>query len=194
MGRQHLAVEPPPGEPETGILADNRMEGTGRGAQNCERCGISCQAEKGIKWIRCRVRRSWQRLNLGLDLRRAPHPGFRTDRPRPIGEARDVPEILTDMLLAHPTGRDHPARGKSQRLAEHGFQQEDTFGMVAQSSVPEVSKDEFRGIEPGMQVDVILDHPAPFLNRGQGVMIWMCHVLRPQKLWLNCSDEVNRSL
>ena len=40
MGGQHLAVETPPGEPETGILADSRMEGPGRGAKNCERCGI----------------------------------------------------------------------------------------------------------------------------------------------------------
>ena len=66
--------------------------------------------------------------------------------------------------------------------------------MVAQSSVPEVSKDGLRGVEPFVQGEVILDFAAPFLHRGQGVMIGMCHVPRPQKVWLNCSDEVNRSL
>src|SRR5690606_24646244 len=90
VGAQHLAVEPPPGEPEAGILADTGMEGAGSGAQDCEPCGICCQAEQGVEWIRCRGRGTWQRVNLGLDLLGAAHPGFRTDRARPISEARNV--------------------------------------------------------------------------------------------------------
>lgn len=147
MGGQHLAIEPPPGEPETGILADGGMEGAGSGTQDCEPCGISCQVEKGIEWIGRRRRVCRQRLNLGLDLRRAPHPRLWTDRSRPVCEARDMAEILADMLLAHPTGRDHPAGGEGQRLAEHGFHEEDALGMVAQSAMPEVRKDKFRGID-----------------------------------------------
>jgi len=49
------------------------------------------------------------RIDLGFDLLGAAHPRLGPDRPRPIGKAGDETQILADMLLADPTGRDDPA-------------------------------------------------------------------------------------
>lgn len=54
------------------------------------------------------------RVDLGLDLLRAAHPGLGPDRPRPVGKAGDEARILAYMLFADPAGRDDPARRQGQ--------------------------------------------------------------------------------
>ena len=43
--------------------------------------------------------------------------------------------------------------------------------MVAQGPVPEVGRDLLALVEPGMHRDEIVDRAAPFLHRGEGVVI-----------------------
>ena len=47
--------------------------------------------------------------------------------------------------------------------------------MVAERSVPEVRCDLLALVEPGMHRHEIVDGAAPFLHRGQGVVVGMCH-------------------
>jgi hypothetical protein len=43
--------------------------------------------------------------------------------------------------------------------------------MVAQRPVPEVGRDLLALVEPRMHCDEIVDRAAPFLHRGEGVVI-----------------------
>ena len=47
--------------------------------------------------------------------------------------------------------------------------------MVAERPVPEIGRDLLAGIEPRVQRQVAVDRAAPFLHRGEGVVIGMCH-------------------
>lgn len=66
------------------------------------------------------------------------HPGFGPDCLDPVGEARNEPQILADMLLAHPSCRDHAARGEGNRRPEDGLGEPDSSGMVKQGPVAKV--------------------------------------------------------
>ena len=46
---------------------------------------------------------------------------------------------------------------------------------MAEGAVPEVRQNELRGIEEFMTAKVVVDRPARFLHRRQGVVIGMCH-------------------
>ncbi len=46
---------------------------------------------------------------------------------------------------------------------------------MAQGAMPEIRQNELRGIEEFMAGEIVVDCPAPFLHRRQGVMIGMCH-------------------
>lgn len=81
------------------------------------------------------------RIGQGLDPRGPAHPGFGPDGLYPVCEARDEAEVLLDMLLAHPAGRnDAPGREREGRT-ENRLRHEDALGMVAQRPVPEVGRD-----------------------------------------------------
>ena len=41
--------------------------------------------------------------------------------------------------------------------------------------MPEVRQNELRGIEEFVTGEIVVDRPAPFFHRGQGVVIRMCH-------------------
>ena len=43
--------------------------------------------------------------------------------------------------------------------------------MVAQRAVPKVGRDLLALVEPGMHRDEVIDRAAPFLHRGEGVVI-----------------------
>jgi len=53
------------------------------------------------------VRWLTQRIEPAVDWLSPAHPGFGPDAAYPVGETRDEPEVLDDMLLAESTG---PAR------------------------------------------------------------------------------------
>ncbi len=49
-------------------------------------------------------------------------------------------------------------------------------------------------MHPGMNYDEVVNRAAPFLHRGKGVVVGMCHRRPLQKSWVKSSDEVKRSL
>src|SRR5665213_737984 len=75
----------------------------------------------------------------------------------------------------------HYAAGRDRnRRAQEALQHEDALGMMAQRTMPKISGDRFRLVEPLMQWQKVLGGPAPFLHRGEGVVIAMSHC-RPLK-------------
>ena len=81
------------------------------------------------------------------------------------------------MLLTDESGRHHAPCRQGDGLPENGFSHEDAFGMMAQGAMPEIGDDLLGFIEPVMQVVVILDNTAPLFHTGQGMMVWMWHIL-----------------
>ena len=78
-----------------------------------------------------------------LAQRAATTEGLGPDRPRPIGKARDETQILADMLLTDPAGRDYPARRQGQGSPLDLLQEENPFGMMTECPVPKVRQNEF---------------------------------------------------
>jgi len=74
-------------------------------------------------------------INLCLDLLGPTHPRFRSDRLDPVGEARNEAQVLADMLLANPSGRDHTAGGEGNRWPEDGLGEPDSCRMVKHGSM-----------------------------------------------------------
>ena len=74
-------------------------------------------------------------IDLCLDPLVAAHPRFRPDRFHPVGETRNEAQILADMLLANPPGRDDAARRKRDRGAEDGLREPDSSGMLSGQSI-----------------------------------------------------------
>src|SRR5208282_2209515 len=103
------------------------------------------------------------------------HPGLGTDAAHPIREAWDEAEVLADMLLADQPDRHHAAGRYRDRWPEEALQHEDAFGMMAERAMPKISGDRLRLVEPLMQRQIVLCRPAPFLHRGERVVIAMSH-------------------
>src|SRR5438445_12564578 len=76
-----------------------------------------------------------------LDAAGAPHPWQWPDGAHPVGERGDETEVLFDVLLADPAGRNHLAARQGERRAEDGLQHEDAFGVMPQRAVPEIRRD-----------------------------------------------------
>ena len=79
------------------------------------------------------------------------------------------------MLLTDPAGRDDAPGREREGRPEDRLGHEDTLRMVAQRPVPKIRQDEFRGVEELVKGEIVLDRAAPFLHRGQRVVIRMCH-------------------
>lgn len=47
--------------------------------------------------------------------------------------------------------------------------------MMAQRPMPKINQDQFRAVEELVEMNGIFNRPTPFLHRGQGMMIRMCH-------------------
>src|SRR5690606_13071111 len=80
-----------------------------------------------------------------------------------------------DMLLADPARRDHAPRRQCDGWAEDGLRHKDSFGMMPEGAMPEVSGDLLAGIEPAMDRQIILDRPAPLADGRQRMVIGMRH-------------------
>lgn len=81
------------------------------------------------------------RIDQCLDPRGPTHPGLWPDGLHPVGEARDEAEVLLDMLLAHPPGRNDAPGRECEGGTEDRLGHEDPLGVVAQGPVPEVGRD-----------------------------------------------------
>jgi hypothetical protein len=113
---------------------------------------------------------------------RAAHPWLGPDGFDPIGEGRDETEVLDDVLLADPAGRDDPAGGQGDGCAEDRFRHEDALGVMPQGAVPEIGDDLLGLVEPVVDTLIISDFAAPFLYAGERMVIRMRHDALPQNV------------
>ena len=111
------------------------------------------------------------RIDQCLDPLGPAHPGLGPDGLHLVGEARDKAEVFLDMLLTDPSGRNDAPGREGEGRPEDRLGQEDALGMVAQGPVPKICSDLLALVEPGMHRHEIVDRAAPFLHRGQGVVI-----------------------
>jgi hypothetical protein len=79
------------------------------------------------------------------------------------------------VLLANPAGENDAAGRQGDGCAERPFQLEDTFGVVAQGTMPEVGKDLLGLVEELMQLDEIFNAIAEFSHRAESMMMGVCH-------------------
>ena len=75
------------------------------------------------------------RIDQRLDPRRPAHPGLRPYGLHPVSEARDEAEVLLDMLLAHPAGRDDAAGRKPEGRTEDRLGLEYALSMLSGQSI-----------------------------------------------------------
>lgn len=81
------------------------------------------------------------RIDLCLDPFGPTHPRLGPNGLHPIDEARDEAEVLLNMLLADPAGRDDTPGREGEGRAENRLGHEDALRMVAQRPVPKVGCD-----------------------------------------------------
>ena len=111
------------------------------------------------------------RIDQRLNLCGPAHPWLGPDGFHPVGEARDEAEVFLHMLLANPAGRDDAPGREREGRPQDRLGHEDALGVVAQRPVPEVRCDLLALVEPGMHRHEIVDGAAPFLHRGQRVVV-----------------------
>src|SRR6516164_5450380 len=128
------------------------------------------------------------------DALRAAHPGFGTDVPHPMGEGRDVSEILDNVLFTDPARRNDAAGRQCDGRTKDGLRHEDAFGVVAKRAVPEVRRDLLAGIEPVMDRQIVAGRPTPLLHGGERIMIGMRHCFLLQNTCWVYSEVSMRSL
>ena len=101
---------------------------------------------------------------------------------RSLASARDA--LLSGLfgdarLFAHETCGNGLSIGVDEGRTEQIFEHENPFGMMPQGSVTRIGKYAFRLVEPLVEIEVILDHSAPFPDRGERMVIAMGHDLSP---------------
>jgi hypothetical protein len=98
------------------------------------------------------------------ELSRAAHPTLWSDCRRPIGEGWDEAEVLPDVLLSNPPGRDDSACGQRYRRPKNGFRHENALSVMAERAMPEVRSDLLGLIEPVVDAEIVINRTAPFLG------------------------------
>src|ERR1035437_2391530 len=101
------------------------------------------------------------------DFRRAAHPAFRPDGLRPISKLWDEAEVLPDVLLANPPGRDDSAGGERYHGAKNTFGHEDALGVMAKCAMPKVRSDLLRFVEPVVDEKIVINRAAPLIDAGE---------------------------
>lgn len=97
----------------------------------------------------------------------------------PVGNGGDKSAIFRDMLLTNETNGYFPSVAVCDSCPKESFSHEDPFGVMSQSSVPEVSEVTFRFIEPAMDRRVIFRLTSPLLDATEGMVVRMCHQVFP---------------
>jgi hypothetical protein len=79
------------------------------------------------------------------------------------------------MLFPNVTHRNLLAFAVGDRHTENALTQEDAFGMVPKSTMPEIREEGFGLIKPLMDQQVVLGLPAKFSGAAFGVLQWVGH-------------------
>lgn len=83
---------------------------------------------------------------------------------KPLGCGGDSSDIVNHMLLANPSDRDDAPSGKPECDTEYSLTLEDALAVMTESSMTKVPEQLLGGVEPFVDLDVVLPHPAPLLH------------------------------
>ena len=85
------------------------------------------------------------------------------------------PRSSHDVLFADESDRDNMPAGECDRCAVKAFEHENPFGMMPERAVPKIGRYEFALVHPGVKREEVLRNTSPFSDRGEGMVIRMCH-------------------
>ena len=110
---------------------------------------------------------------IGRRGRTSKHPLLAPDARNQSASVGILPEILQNMLLTQQTGGDRFAIGVHNGGAKDTFALEDPLRVMAQRAMPEVAHELLAGVEPVVQIKVVLGLATMTARRRNRMVMWM---------------------